>query len=280
MLHTPANDTAKRASDKKSSGCARVAKKNQREFSAAAQHYSPDRLRARISANQDEQRRQSFAKAQATFGNQAVLRMLHGSNASRPETGHDCACGGKCGSCAGKNTSLHAAQPKHVESTANQPLADVEIQVIRHPVPSTLMAALSAADEAIEGGGEDIVTAQDAGAPAPGPSAPKPAPKPAAPTCTFSITYANQSTAACDGGRCGASIVFDITNVTATGSGCPKTLNGLRLTEVVTNDHGCSPANVQGGAGCPIGAGGAISNCTDTYSVCLGSTSQSKIPAS
>jgi hypothetical protein len=95
-----------------------------------------------------------------------------------------------------------------------------------------------------------------------------------APSCTFSITYANVTTPACTGGRCGAEMVFDITEVRANGSGCPN-LDGLTLTEVVTNDHGCVSANVEGGPGCPIESKppmahdhGRIKDCTDTYEMC------------
>ena len=88
----------------------------------------------------------------------------------------------------------------------------------------------------------------------------------AAPSCTYAITYANQSNVGC-GAQCGAQIRFDITRVTASGSGCPS-LKGLRVTESVTTDNGCGPGSVQTGAGCPIGAGGTVSNCTDTYGLC------------
>jgi hypothetical protein len=85
----------------------------------------------------------------------------------------------------------------------------------------------------------------------------------AAPTCTYSI----QSNVGC-GAQCGAQIRFDITRVTASGSGCPS-LQGLRVTESVTTDNGCGPGSVQTGAGCPIGAGGAVAaGCTDTYGLC------------
>ena len=89
----------------------------------------------------------------------------------------------------------------------------------------------------------------------------------AAAACTYSITYANQSTLGC-GARCGAKIQFDVTRVTATGSGCPS-LNGLRVTESVTTDNGCGPGSVTTGAGCPIGPGGAVTGCTDVYALCL-----------
>jgi hypothetical protein len=103
-----------------------------------------------------------------------------------------------------------------------------------------------------------------------------PSPKPApAPTCTYAITYANQSNLGCGAGRCGARIQFDVTAVDATGGGCPATLNGLRVTEAVTTDNGCGPGGVQTGAGCPITATaanprhGTIAGCTDTYGLCL-----------
>jgi hypothetical protein len=89
----------------------------------------------------------------------------------------------------------------------------------------------------------------------------------AAPACSFSVTYTNPTTTACSGGNCGASIVYDVTAVRATGT-CPP-LSGLTVTEAVTNDHGCVTANVQGGAGCQIGAGGSVQHCTDTYRMCF-----------
>jgi hypothetical protein len=91
---------------------------------------------------------------------------------------------------------------------------------------------------------------------------------PSAGGCTYSITYANVTTPGCSGGKCGAKIVYDVTGVTATGSGCPASLAGLQLTESVTTDNGCGPGAVTTGAGCPIGAGGTIAGCTDTYGLC------------
>jgi hypothetical protein len=150
---------------------------------------------------------------------------------------------------------------------------------IAAPEAGRVIAGLSMAGEEVGGNGEDRVTAQTPSGPIAGPP-----PGPAAPACTYSIGYANQRTSPCEAGTCGAQIVFDAVNVKATGTGC-LSLNGLMLTEVVTNDHGCSPANVQGGAGCPIDSHppmlptyGTVEGCTDTYAVCLGSVSQSKIP--
>jgi hypothetical protein len=103
----------------------------------------------------------------------------------------------------------------------------------------------------------------------PAPDAGKPAPPPPAPTCAYAITYANQSTPGCAAGQCGAQIQFDVTRVTASGTGCPATLDGLRVTERVTTDNGCGPGSVETGRGCPIGAGGAVAaGCTDTYGMC------------
>jgi len=158
-------------------------------------------------------------------------------------------------------------------------LSRASVEVIRPPASTQLVAALSVTGEEVEGNGEDVLTAQaDAGVPAPPPGSP-------AATCNYVVTYKNEHEDHCDGGRCGAKVVFDITGVTATGAACPRTLDGLRVTEVVTNDHGCTPANVQGGAGCPIEehppllpGHGIIQDCTDTYGVCLGATSQARIP--
>lgn len=111
-------------------------------------------------------------------------------------------------------------------------------------------------------------------APAPGVFPPSPPPPvPATPTCTYSITYANITKPGCSGGRCGAQIVYDVTKVTATGGGCPAKLEGLKLTESVTTDEGCTPGAVTTGAGCDIGAGGNISGCTDTYGLCASAAS-------
>lgn len=149
------------------------------------------------------------------------------------------------------------------------------------PETSGVIAGISRAGEEVEGNDGDSVTAQTPSGPIAGPM---PGLGPAAPSCTYSIRYANERKSACAAGKCGAKIVFDIVDVAATGTGCPS-LNGLRLTEVVTNDHRCSPANVQGGAGCVIDSHppmlptyGTLTNCTDTYGVCLASVSQSKIP--
>jgi|SRR5215213_1081408 len=176
--------------------------------------------------------------------------------------------GGGCSACSSKQEVAAEVGPPSIE-------------VVRPAASSTLVAALSTVGEEPATDNEDVLTAQTPG----GPILPLPPGSPAT-TCNYVITYANQTTASCGAGQCGAVIVFDITGVTATGAGCPTTLNGLMLTEVVTNDHGCSPANVQGGAGCPIEENppmapghGRIRNCTDTYGVCLGSTSQARIPA-
>jgi hypothetical protein len=89
-------------------------------------------------------------------------------------------------------------------------------------------------------------------------------------TCNYTITYANLRTVGCGGTNCGAAIRYDITKVTATGSGCPSTLKGLRLTESATTDSGCVPGAVQTRPGCLIGAGGTVvSPCTDTYWLCM-----------
>ena len=92
--------------------------------------------------------------------------------------------------------------------------------------------------------------------------------------CSFAIHYENVRNTGC-GANCGAQIEYDVTGVTATGSGCPATLNGLRVTESVTTDNGCGPGGVTTGAGCPIEehppllpGHGIIRNCHDTYALC------------
>jgi len=164
-----------------------------------------------------------------------------------------------------------------------------DIVTVRHPVPqaAAMISDSGEADVEDETGVKFVAQSDagvprapaDAGTPAP-PAAPAPAPAPApaapaAPTCTYSVTYANQTTPACTGGRCGAQMIYDITEVRATGSGCPATLDGLMLTEVVTNDHGCVAVDVRGGAGCRINSHppmlpgyGQLRGCTDTYALC------------
>jgi len=227
---------------------------------------------------------------QRSIGNQAVLRTLDqrvrnpsagpgGAGLLKPPPTHFTVpprINRKCAACAEEEAKEPQIKPTEAAASA----APIEVEVIRPPASSRIAAALSTVGEEVAGDEEDAITAQTPG----GPVVTAPPGSPAA-TCNYEITYANERKAGCDGGRCGAQIVFDITEVKATGAGCPASLDGLRLTEVVTNDHGCSPANVQGGAGCPIKGGppiapghGRIQDCTDTYGVCLGSTSQSKIP--
>ncbi|HEU4769056.1 MAG TPA: DUF4157 domain-containing protein, partial [Pyrinomonadaceae bacterium] len=103
----------------------------------------------------------------------------------------------------------------------------------------------------------------------------------AAKGCDLFVTYANEREVDCatifkengktaTGPLCGRAIRYDITSVRASGSKCPAKLEGLTLTENVKGDHGCTPSNFvwKPGGGCVIGPGGAISNCTDTYSLC------------
>lgn len=100
--------------------------------------------------------------------------------------------------------------------------------------------------------------------------------------CRYTVNYSNCREVPCDqiwlnargtpppGPLCGAAIQYDITSVTATGPGCPRTLAGLSLREVVSGDGGCTPPGYQWALPktCVIGAGGAITGCTDTYSLC------------
>ena len=99
-----------------------------------------------------------------------------------------------------------------------------------------------------------------------------PGPEPAqqaTPSCSYSIGYNNIKKPGCGPGDCGASIVYDVTSVSAAGGACPAQLDGLRVTESVTTDNGCGPGTVDTGGGCPIEAGGKVrAGCTDTYSMC------------
>lgn len=99
--------------------------------------------------------------------------------------------------------------------------------------------------------------------------------------CAYTVTYANVRQVDCatvfkEEGKtppadvCGVRLVYDITSVTATGSKCPKTLDGLKLTEKVKGDNGCTPSGFvwTPGGGCTIGPGGKITGCTDKYTLC------------
>jgi hypothetical protein len=67
-------------------------------------------------------------------------------------------------------------------------------------------------------------------------------------------------------GTCGAAIQYDITNVAASGKGCPPSLAGLAVTETVTSDHGCGSTGPVKTGSFRIGPGGAIPpGATDTY---------------
>ena len=98
--------------------------------------------------------------------------------------------------------------------------------------------------------------------------------------CAYTVTYSNLRRVDCDtawkkekgknppGPLCGASVIYDITSVSAIGSKCPK-LDGLKVSEVVKGNQGCTtPDTVWAGSTCTIGAGGKISGCTDTFTVC------------
>lgn len=98
-------------------------------------------------------------------------------------------------------------------------------------------------------------------------------PPPATPTCTYQVSYANERHNICPIGSCGTAIRYDIVAVIATGSGCPASLNGVSVTEIVTNNHGCLSTNVRPGAGCVITPTGNVvradgSPCTDLYAIC------------
>ncbi|MEQ1903080.1 MAG: DUF4157 domain-containing protein [Pirellulaceae bacterium] len=99
--------------------------------------------------------------------------------------------------------------------------------------------------------------------------------------CAYTITYANPRKLDCDalwksqkrtnppGPLCGAALVYDIVSVSATGGKCPPKLDGLVLQEIVKGDQGCLPPSHTWTQGkCTIGAGGTISGCTDTFSLC------------
>jgi hypothetical protein len=99
----------------------------------------------------------------------------------------------------------------------------------------------------------------------------------ATPTCTYHVIYANVRKLPCASPWCGRGIIYDVTSVTATGSGCPTSLVGLRVREVVTNNHGCVAGNVNAGSGCTITAAGNLIDdagnpCQDQYSICDNAT--------
>jgi hypothetical protein len=100
--------------------------------------------------------------------------------------------------------------------------------------------------------------------------------------CAYTVTYSNPREVDCNTafrnqtGRnppeplCGVSLVYDITSVSASGSGCPAKLEGLKVSEVVKGNQGCTPPGFVWPAPnpCVIGAGGKISGCTDTFTLC------------
>ncbi len=112
----------------------------------------------------------------------------------------------------------------------------------------------------------------------PGPAAGVTAPVPPPPVpmkkddCTYKITYSNIQKPGCPAGKCGAKIIYDVSKVEATGATCPS-LKGLKVTESVTTDNGCTPGGVKTGAGCDIGDNGEVKHCTDTYAFCTSGAS-------
>ncbi|HJW07645.1 MAG TPA: hypothetical protein VJ527_14235 [Rhodanobacter sp.] len=168
---------------------------------------------------------------------------------------------------------------------ANVPLAgandggrkmDIDVRTVRHNAAARLGALQQAGEQPKEnegaGAGGIMRTAQVT-PPPPGIMGPV-GPGSGTGGCSFAIHYENVRNTGC-GANCGAQIEYDVTGVTATGSGCPATLNGLRVTESVTTDNGCGPGGVTTGAGCPIEehppllpGHGMIRNCHDTYALC------------
>jgi len=119
------------------------------------------------------------------------------------------------------------------------------------------------------------------------PGAPVPGGKtPAATGCQYTVIYSTPHQLDCDtvwrnkyGNTshpplCGGGLVYDIVSVSASGTGCPATLDGLEVSETVTGNRGCTPPGFVWPAPtpCRIGPGGKLSGCTDTYSLC-GATS-------
>ncbi|KZC17920.1 hypothetical protein RHOFW510R12_03485 [Rhodanobacter sp. FW510-R12] len=153
---------------------------------------------------------------------------------------------------------------------------DIDVRTVRHNAPARLGALQQAGERTKEnegaGAGGIMRTAQII-PPPPGVTGPVRSGSGSG-GCSFAIDYENVRNTGC-GASCGAQIEYDVTGVTATGSGCPPTLNGLRVTESVTTDNGCGPGGVTTGAGCPIEehppllpGHGIIRNCHDTYALC------------
>jgi hypothetical protein len=119
---------------------------------------------------------------------------------------------------------------------------------------------------------------------APPPPTPTPTPTPtAAPKpCKYTVKYSKPKKLNCDqvwrrakgtsppAGLCGAGLLYDILSVTATGSGCPATLQGLKVSETVKGNRGCTPPGFSWPRPkpCTIRKGGKLEGCTDTYSLC------------
>jgi hypothetical protein len=70
---------------------------------------------------------------------------------------------------------------------------------------------------------------------------------------------------------CGAVLMYDIVSVSATGKGCPKTLDGLNLTEDVKSEGTCKKEGVHWDVGsATFGPNGKCdNNCTDTFALLL-----------
>jgi hypothetical protein len=162
---------------------------------------------------------------------------------------------------------------KNIVPDPNNGLAISAEMTIHHP-SETARAALLTTEDVAEDEDADVIKMGDFDGVDGGDSTP--AVPLAGGTCSYSITYANQRSLACTGGRCGAKIQYDVTAVNATGDGCPPTLTGYSVAEDVTTDNGCGPGSVETGAGCPIQADGTVLHCRDTYALCL---SPGSVPA-
>src|SRR5712692_7235994 len=100
MLHAPTSETRNDVTQEKRSPI-RLSQPVHAHFAQTGEHRHLSHHTSVPAANWPRQRYEAFARAQSTYGNQAVLRMLkHSTNSSGPMLQRKCACGGSGGDCA------------------------------------------------------------------------------------------------------------------------------------------------------------------------------------
>jgi hypothetical protein len=138
MLHAMANETLNEMTRVRVSSPQMRTAALHPHANAAFERVHSSSLDAALTHEQSGQQNPAVAKAQSTYGNQAVLRMHRSTNSSMPILQRKCACGGSgadCDSCAEKkNGMLHRSAASHAEPNAVPPIVHEVLRSSGHPL--------------------------------------------------------------------------------------------------------------------------------------------------